>query len=183
MSKNVYVSAIMHYFITWIGRFACFLLFFFFKKIKIWNLVTLYYITFVHPIYNRTSFNNNNVFCFWLPLFLSLSGALKDWKIVLCFDFWSNSFSYFIYEKYLSYWDRIWTVLFLTCMFSGAANESTRNRVIFYTVLEYILLILASGLQAVYIRSLFSKSIGYNRIWWQILQRCRVFFRLCRPGT
>lgn len=110
-------------------------------------------------------------------------GALKDWKIVLCFDFWSNSFSYFIYEKYLSYRDRIWTVLFLTCMFSGAANESTRDRVIFYTVLEYILLILASGLQAVYIRSLFSKSIGYNRIWWQILQRCIVFFRLRRPGT
>ncbi|CAN4116524.1 unnamed protein product [Withania somnifera] len=43
-------------------------------------------------------------------------------------------------------------------------NQSTRDRVIFYTVVEYILLILASGLQVMYIRSLFSKSIGYNRI-------------------
>ncbi|KAF3652659.1 Transmembrane emp24 domain-containing protein p24beta3 [Capsicum annuum] len=43
-------------------------------------------------------------------------------------------------------------------------NQSTRNRVIFYTVAEYLLLILASGLQAMYIRSLFTKSIGYNRI-------------------
>ena len=43
-------------------------------------------------------------------------------------------------------------------------NQSTRDRVIFYTVAEYLLLILASGLQAMYIRSLFSKSIGYNRI-------------------
>ncbi|KAG5597678.1 hypothetical protein H5410_038910 [Solanum commersonii] len=43
-------------------------------------------------------------------------------------------------------------------------NQSTRDRVIFYTVAEYLLLILASGLQVMYIRSLFSKSIGYNRI-------------------
>ncbi|KAK4733056.1 hypothetical protein R3W88_007317 [Solanum pinnatisectum] len=43
-------------------------------------------------------------------------------------------------------------------------NQSTRDRVIFYTVAEYLLLVLASGLQAMYIRSLFSKSIGYNRI-------------------
>ncbi|KAG8373110.1 hypothetical protein BUALT_Bualt12G0136500 [Buddleja alternifolia] len=43
-------------------------------------------------------------------------------------------------------------------------NESTRKRVIFYTVGEYILLALVSGLQVVYIRRLFSKSIGYNRV-------------------
>nr|GLL44110.1 transmembrane emp24 domain-containing protein p24beta3-like [Ipomoea trifida] len=36
-------------------------------------------------------------------------------------------------------------------------NESTRRRVIFYTVGEYILLALASSLQVVYIRRLFSK--------------------------
>ncbi|KAL6532365.1 hypothetical protein OROGR_014335 [Orobanche gracilis] len=44
------------------------------------------------------------------------------------------------------------------------ANESTRKRVIFYTVGEYILLALVSGLQVVYIRRLFSKSVGYNRV-------------------
>ncbi|KAJ8421768.1 hypothetical protein Cgig2_000945 [Carnegiea gigantea] len=43
-------------------------------------------------------------------------------------------------------------------------NESTRKRVIFYTLAEYMLLILASGLQVVYIRRLFSKSVGYNRV-------------------
>ncbi|GAB4843319.1 hypothetical protein Ancab_013285 [Ancistrocladus abbreviatus] len=43
-------------------------------------------------------------------------------------------------------------------------NESTRRRVVFYTLLGYILLGLASGLQVVYIRRLFSKSVGYNRI-------------------
>ncbi|GAB4851030.1 hypothetical protein Ancab_030328 [Ancistrocladus abbreviatus] len=43
-------------------------------------------------------------------------------------------------------------------------NESTRKRVVLYTVGEYILLGLASGLQVVYIRRLFSKSVGYNRI-------------------
>ncbi|GAB2282321.1 hypothetical protein Dimus_016869 [Dionaea muscipula] len=43
-------------------------------------------------------------------------------------------------------------------------NESTRNRVIFYTLMEYVLLAIASGLQVVYIRRLFGKSIAYNRI-------------------
>lgn len=43
-------------------------------------------------------------------------------------------------------------------------NESTQRRVMFYTVGEYILLALASGLQVAYIRRLFSKSIGYNRV-------------------
>ncbi|KAL1060345.1 hypothetical protein V6Z11_1Z104800 [Gossypium hirsutum] len=43
-------------------------------------------------------------------------------------------------------------------------NESTKTRVIGYTVGEYILLTIASVLQVVYIRRLFSKSVGYNRI-------------------
>ncbi|XP_059625245.1 transmembrane emp24 domain-containing protein p24beta3-like [Cornus florida] len=43
-------------------------------------------------------------------------------------------------------------------------NESTRKRVICYTIGEYVLLALASGLQVVYIRRLFSKSVGYNRV-------------------
>ncbi|KAK4381656.1 Transmembrane emp24 domain-containing protein p24beta3 [Sesamum angolense] len=43
-------------------------------------------------------------------------------------------------------------------------NESTRRRVIFYTVGEYLLLALVSGLQVVLIRRLFSKSVAYNRV-------------------
>ncbi|XP_071729748.1 transmembrane emp24 domain-containing protein p24beta3-like [Rutidosis leptorrhynchoides] len=43
-------------------------------------------------------------------------------------------------------------------------NESTQKRVIFYTIGEYILLAIASGLQVVYIRRLFSKSVAYNRV-------------------
>ncbi|CAH8337816.1 unnamed protein product [Eruca vesicaria subsp. sativa] len=43
-------------------------------------------------------------------------------------------------------------------------NESTRKRVIFYTVAEYIFLAAASGLQVLYIRKLFSKSVAYNRV-------------------
>ncbi|PSS33835.1 Transmembrane emp24 domain-containing protein [Actinidia chinensis var. chinensis] len=43
-------------------------------------------------------------------------------------------------------------------------NESTRKRVIFYTLGEYILLALSSALQVVYIRRLFSKSFAYNRV-------------------
>ncbi|KAG5415569.1 hypothetical protein IGI04_003136 [Brassica rapa subsp. trilocularis] len=43
-------------------------------------------------------------------------------------------------------------------------NESTRKRVIFYTVGEYIFLAAASGLQILYIRKLFSKSVAYNRV-------------------
>ncbi|KAL5796637.1 hypothetical protein ACOSQ2_001457 [Xanthoceras sorbifolium] len=43
-------------------------------------------------------------------------------------------------------------------------NESTRKRVIFYTVTEYFLLAGASTLQAVYIRRLFSKTFAYNRV-------------------
>lgn len=45
-----------------------------------------------------------------------------------------------------------------------AANESTRKRVIGYTVVEYIMLALASALQVIYIRRLFSKSVAYNRV-------------------
>ncbi|KAL0701879.1 hypothetical protein Bca4012_058001 [Brassica carinata] len=48
--------------------------------------------------------------------------------------------------------------------FSDEANESTRKRVIFYTVGEYIFLAAASGLQVLYIRKLFSKSVAYNRV-------------------
>ena len=44
------------------------------------------------------------------------------------------------------------------------ANESTRRRVVFYTLAEYILLAATSGLQVVYIRRLFSKSVAYNRV-------------------
>ncbi|XP_043709189.1 transmembrane emp24 domain-containing protein p24beta3-like [Telopea speciosissima] len=43
-------------------------------------------------------------------------------------------------------------------------NESTRKRVIFYTLAEYLLLGSASALQVVYIRRLFSKSVAYNRV-------------------
>ncbi|EOY05801.1 hypothetical protein QUC31_016592 [Theobroma cacao] len=43
-------------------------------------------------------------------------------------------------------------------------NESTRKRVIGYTVGEYVLLALASALQVIYIRQLFSKSVAYNRV-------------------
>ncbi|OAY55690.1 transmembrane emp24 domain-containing protein p24beta3 [Manihot esculenta] len=43
-------------------------------------------------------------------------------------------------------------------------NESTRKRVIGYTVGEYILLAIVSVLQVVYIRRLFSKSVAYNRV-------------------
>ncbi|KAI7740211.1 hypothetical protein M8C21_008364 [Ambrosia artemisiifolia] len=43
-------------------------------------------------------------------------------------------------------------------------NESTHKRVIFYTIAEYVLLAVASGLQVVYIRRLFSKSVAYNRV-------------------
>ncbi|KAL6185004.1 hypothetical protein ACLB2K_041139 [Fragaria x ananassa] len=43
-------------------------------------------------------------------------------------------------------------------------NESTQKRVVFYTLGEYLMLVAASGLQIVYIRRLFSKSIGYNRV-------------------
>uniref|UniRef100_A0A2P2JMD7 Uncharacterized protein MANES_03G172900 n=1 Tax=Rhizophora mucronata TaxID=61149 RepID=A0A2P2JMD7_RHIMU len=43
-------------------------------------------------------------------------------------------------------------------------NESTRKRVIAYTVGEYILLAAVSALQVVYIRRLFGKSVAYNRV-------------------
>lgn len=43
-------------------------------------------------------------------------------------------------------------------------NESTRRRLIFYTLLEYFVLATASALQVVYIRRLFSKSVAYNRV-------------------
>ncbi|CAN0887127.1 Transmembrane emp24 domain-containing protein p24beta3 [Linum grandiflorum] len=43
-------------------------------------------------------------------------------------------------------------------------NESTRKRVIGYTVAEYIALAAVSSLQVLYIRRLFSKSVAYNRV-------------------
>ncbi|XP_058069778.1 transmembrane emp24 domain-containing protein p24beta3 [Magnolia sinica] len=43
-------------------------------------------------------------------------------------------------------------------------NESTRRRLLFYTLAEYLALACASGLQVVYIRRLFSKSVAYNRV-------------------
>ncbi|KAL7124021.1 hypothetical protein ABFS83_14G020400 [Erythranthe nasuta] len=43
-------------------------------------------------------------------------------------------------------------------------NESTRRRVIYYTVAEYLLLAAVSGLQVFYIRRLFSKSVAYGRV-------------------
>ncbi|KAJ6800666.1 transmembrane emp24 domain-containing protein p24beta3 [Iris pallida] len=43
-------------------------------------------------------------------------------------------------------------------------NESTSRRLIFYTVMEYLVLAGASALQVVYIRRLFSKSVAYNRV-------------------
>nr|XP_019706697.1 transmembrane emp24 domain-containing protein p24beta3 isoform X2 [Elaeis guineensis] len=44
------------------------------------------------------------------------------------------------------------------------ANESTRRRLIFYTIMEYLVLACASGLQVVYIHRLFNKSVAYNRV-------------------
>ncbi|TXG72131.1 hypothetical protein EZV62_000710 [Acer yangbiense] len=46
----------------------------------------------------------------------------------------------------------------------GITNESTRKRLLGYTIGEYVLLALASTLQVVYIRRLFSKSVAYNRV-------------------
>ncbi|CAK9171186.1 unnamed protein product [Ilex paraguariensis] len=43
-------------------------------------------------------------------------------------------------------------------------NESTQKRVVFYTIGEYTMLAIASALQVIYIRQLFSKSVGYNRV-------------------
>ncbi|KAF7112869.1 hypothetical protein RHSIM_Rhsim02G0029800 [Rhododendron simsii] len=43
-------------------------------------------------------------------------------------------------------------------------NDSTRKRVVFYTIGEYLLLACLSVLQVLYIRQLFSKSVGYNRV-------------------
>ncbi|XP_020106360.1 transmembrane emp24 domain-containing protein p24beta3-like [Ananas comosus] len=43
-------------------------------------------------------------------------------------------------------------------------NESTRRRLIFYTLIEYLALVCASILQVVYIRRLFSKTVAYNRV-------------------
>ncbi|KAL8162709.1 hypothetical protein V2J09_014198 [Rumex salicifolius] len=43
-------------------------------------------------------------------------------------------------------------------------NESTRKRLIVYTVLEYLLLVVASGVQVLIIHRLFGKSVGYNRV-------------------
>ncbi|KAM7279869.1 hypothetical protein ACFE04_007003 [Oxalis oulophora] len=43
-------------------------------------------------------------------------------------------------------------------------NESTRKRVIRYSLGEYFLLVALSVLQVFYIRHLFSKSVAYNRV-------------------
>ncbi|XP_020586010.1 transmembrane emp24 domain-containing protein p24beta3-like [Phalaenopsis equestris] len=43
-------------------------------------------------------------------------------------------------------------------------NESTRRRIIGYTITEYIVLAAASFLQVLFIRRLFSKTVAYNRI-------------------
>lgn len=43
-------------------------------------------------------------------------------------------------------------------------NESTRKRVMFYTMAEYLAFMGASALQVVYIRRLFSKNVAYNRV-------------------
>ncbi|KAL6007264.1 hypothetical protein ACLOJK_032760 [Asimina triloba] len=43
-------------------------------------------------------------------------------------------------------------------------NESTRRRLVLYTLAEYLALAVASGLQVAYIRRLFSKSVAYNRV-------------------
>ncbi|OAY76073.1 Transmembrane emp24 domain-containing protein p24beta3 [Ananas comosus] len=43
-------------------------------------------------------------------------------------------------------------------------NDSTRRRLIFYTLTEYLALVCASLFQVVYIRRLFSKNVGYNRV-------------------
>ncbi|KAL7226571.1 hypothetical protein ACSBR1_021631 [Camellia fascicularis] len=43
-------------------------------------------------------------------------------------------------------------------------NESTRKRVIMYTLAEYVVLAASSGLQILYIHRLFSKSFAYNRV-------------------
>ncbi|RDX78906.1 Transmembrane emp24 domain-containing protein p24beta3, partial [Mucuna pruriens] len=43
-------------------------------------------------------------------------------------------------------------------------NESTRKRVVFYTISEYILFAVTSILQVIYIRRLFSKTFAYNRV-------------------
>ncbi|XP_010935726.1 transmembrane emp24 domain-containing protein p24beta3 [Elaeis guineensis] len=43
-------------------------------------------------------------------------------------------------------------------------SEGTRKRLIFCTMMEYLVLVCASGLQVVYIRRLFNKSVAYNTI-------------------
>ncbi|KAL6271557.1 transmembrane emp24 domain-containing protein p24beta3-like [Prunus yedoensis var. nudiflora] len=43
-------------------------------------------------------------------------------------------------------------------------NVSTKKRVIYFTLAEYIVFAAASALQVVYIRNLFSKTVGYNRV-------------------
>lgn len=50
-----------------------------------------------------------------------------------------------------------------------AANESTQRRLLAYTISEYLLLIGASVGQVYMIRHLFSKRIGYNRVWGSLI--------------
>lgn len=65
----------------------------------------------------------------------------------------------------LTMFEAIFTYHFFVFFPSAAANESTRKRVVLYTVGEYLLLAAVSALQVLYIRRLFSKSVAYNRVW------------------
>lgn len=64
----------------------------------------------------------------------------------------------------LTMFEAIFTYHFFVFFPSAAANESTRKRVVLYTVGEYLLLAAVSALQVLYIRRLFSKSVAYNRV-------------------
>lgn len=55
-------------------------------------------------------------------------------------------------------------VFFFNVLCVLAANVSTKKRVIYFTLAEYIVFAAASALQVVYIRNLFSKTVGYNRV-------------------
>lgn len=61
------------------------------------------------------------------------------------------------------YIDRVFfSFFYVLCVL--AANVSTKKRVIYFTLAEYIVFAAASALQVVYIRNLFSKTVGYNRV-------------------
>ena len=54
--------------------------------------------------------------------------------------------------------------VFILCDNGIAAAESTRKRLVGYTMAEYLALIVASVSQVFLIRRMFNKSIGYNRV-------------------